>query len=280
MRSLALALLLLTASPVWAQTEVKVYSPDPAFQQLPKFLERAASAEFLYVGERHDKGLHHAAELTVLKYENERHPAHLTLCLEMVQSSYQAVLDDFIAGKIDIIDLRTRLDWAKSWGFDFAMYAPIFQFCQEKHIPIRALRFPRDLDRRLGKEGIDALTPELRTPLASVNPTDFGEHPEELRKIFADHMGAMTDEQFARFLRVQVLWEEGMAAQIEAARRPGYTILVFVGAGHLTLGHGLPERVRRRIGGSSQVLLLDPSPAEQPRADLIWKTDDPPVFSH
>jgi len=64
-----------------------------------------------------------------------------------------------------------------------------------------------------------------RAGIGEVDSADFAPEPEgveELRRVYQEHAGkGATEEAFQRFLRVQVLWEEGMAAQIVQANRPG-----------------------------------------------------------
>ena len=259
--------------------------PQPG--EWTEFVERACSSSFLYLGEKHDEPLHHQVQLKMFRQVLEKHPRHLKLAIEMAQIPSQPVLDEFIAGRITVATLPNCLNWAKTWGFNYSMYSPILELCQEYGVPVRAMRFSSESSRRLGKEGLAVLSPAERQGLdEDLDPTDFGPEPDRLRKVFAQAAhghateGPAAEEAFQRFLRVQVLWEEGMAAQILQAYEPGDHMVVLVGAGHLTLGHGLPARVSRRNRQPDlfppRVLLVDPTPEDRTRADLVWWSNPRP----
>ncbi|MBX3168780.1 MAG: ChaN family lipoprotein [Candidatus Eremiobacteraeota bacterium] len=218
-------LLLLLTSWAWAQ--------DPA----------TLEARVLYLGEEHDSAADHARQLEILEYVSRgRSPV---VVAEMFQAPNRMVLADYLAGNLDDEELKTASEWDKRWGHAWELYLPIWQLCQQRHIPIYPLRNSSESGKNLGKLGVQAFTPEERQGLAP-EPYEFGPHPETLRPIFEAH-GPATDEAFARFLKVQTLWEEYMAAQIRRALSENEgQVIVLVGQGHLTHGHTLPHRVQAR----------------------------------
>nr|VFJ68038.1 MAG: Uncharacterized iron-regulated protein [Candidatus Kentron sp. DK] len=62
---------------------------------------------------------------------------------------------------------------------------------------------------------------------------------------------------FQRFMDVQLLWDETMAERAAAylAEHPDRTLVVLAGSGHLAYGHGIPDRVRRRLPVADSIIL-------------------------
>ena len=209
----------------------------------PPDLEACARARVLYLGEEHDSAADHQRQWEILEYVSRgRSPI---VVAEMFQNPSRKVLTDYRVGNLDDEQLKAQSEWDKRWGHPWDLYLPIWQLCQQRHIPILPLRNSSESGKNLSKLGAGAFTPEERQGLAR-EPYEFGPHPESLRPIFEAHAGPVSDEAFQRFLKVQTLWEEYMAAQIRRAL--GETdgqVIVLVGEGHLTHGSTLPVRVQR-----------------------------------
>ncbi len=234
-------------------------------------LDEVAGADCIFLGEKHDD-LHHRRQVDLFAEVVRRYPARTGLALEMVQIPFQSELDRFVAGEFPLSQLAERLDWKRRWGFDFAMYSPMLELCQLKHLPVRAMRFSMESSKKLGSMGFEALQGPEQLGLENVDAADIGPGGEQaLRIVFESHgLGAVDAEKLRRFIQVQVWWEEGMVSQIAALLDQCQKVVVIVGAGHLTIGHGLQERLRRRCGASSSVVLFGGSEAERERADLVW----------
>lgn len=227
-RMLRIFLLLLLTS--WCGAE----TPD---------LQACAQARVLYLGEEHDSAADHQRQLELLEYVSRgRSPV---VVAEMFQNPGRKLLADYVAGNLDDEELKTASEWDKRWGHAWELYLPIWQLCRQRRIPIYPLRNSSESGKNLSKLGVQAFTAEERQGLAP-QPYDFGPRPESLRPVFEAHAGPVSDEAFARFLKVQTLWEEYMAAQIRRALSENEgQIIVLVGQGHLSHGHGLPARVQR-----------------------------------
>ncbi len=206
-------------------------------------LEACAQARVLYLGEEHDSAADHARQLEILEtLSRGRSPV---VVAEMFQNPSRKVLAEYVAGNLDDEELKTASEWDKRWGHVWELYLPIWQLCQQRCLAIYPLRNSNESGKNLGKLGVSAFTAEEKQGLAP-EPYEFGPHPERLRPVFEAHAGPVSDESFARFLKVQTLWEEYMAAQIRRALSENAgQIIVLVGQGHLTHGHTLPVRVQR-----------------------------------
>ncbi|HML56455.1 MAG TPA: ChaN family lipoprotein [Solidesulfovibrio magneticus] len=164
---------------------------DAAGAPLPPavFAADVAGADYLLLGEEHPNPCDHQAQAAVIRRLAAAGvlPA---IGLEMVPADYQGVLDAFNAGTITLAELPAKLDWKTTWGFDFELYAPIFEAAREYKLPIYALNAPKGLARKVGRQGLDALTPAERASLPGAILPPAPAQVEELRDLFAHH-GAM-----------------------------------------------------------------------------------------
>ena len=234
----------------------------------PDFVAGCNQARVLYLGEEHDGAGDHQLQHDVLE-ALDRPPV---VVAEMFQNVSRGVLDDYVAGRLNDDELKAGSEWDKRWGHAWELYLPIWQLCQEHHWPLLPLRNSSESGKNLSKLGVGAFSFEERQGMAP-GPYEFGPHPETLRPVFEAHAGKVGDEAFARFLKVQVLWEEYMAAQIRRAlSETDGPVVVLVGKGHLTHGFALPHRVQAAWPHplTQKVVLYNPSPEERRRADLWW----------
>jgi len=153
------------------------------------FAAEVAAADYLLLGEEHPNPCDHQAQAAVIRRLAAAGvlPA---IGLEMVPADYQGVLDAFNAGTITLAELPAKLDWKTTWGFDFELYAPIFEAAREYKLPVYALNASKGLARKVGRQGLDALTPAERASLPGAILPPPPAQVEELRELFAQH-GAM-----------------------------------------------------------------------------------------
>jgi uncharacterized iron-regulated protein len=153
------------------------------------FAAELAGADYLLLGEEHPNPCDHQAQAAVIR-RLAKAGVLPAIGLEMVPADYQGVLDAFNAGTITLAELPAKLDWKTTWGFDFELYAPIFEAAREYKLPVYALNAPKGLARKVGRQGLDALTPAERASLPGAILPPAPAQVEELRELFAQH-GAM-----------------------------------------------------------------------------------------
>ncbi len=228
-----------------------------------------ASVPVVYVGEEHDDPAHHDAELRILEALSERDPS-LALGLEMVQRPFQSTLDAWVAGEIDEAALLEGVEWNERWGFDFALYRPLFLACRERGIRMVALNAEQELSRAVARRGVDGLDAEQRARLPELD-LDVGPHRHMIEEALSGHPH-MTPDRFERMYAAQVLWDEtmaeGVAHTLSAADAPAH-MMVIAGAFHVRYGLGIPDRADRRGAAPHRIVLPvsrdddpDPSPSE------------------
>ncbi|MCC6998307.1 MAG: ChaN family lipoprotein [Deltaproteobacteria bacterium] len=207
----------------------------------------AAAARAVYVGEEHSNPHHHAIQLRVLEEVYGRDHS-LAIGLEMVQRPFQPALDRWGRGELGEDALQDALEWKTRWGFDWALYAPIFRFAQTHKIPLVALNARRELTKRIAKVGVDALNPAEKAEMPEL-VLDDADHRAMVVEMMGGHHGTSDPASFDRMYAAQVTWDETMAdsvarwlARADAPRR----IVVLAGEGHVQHGLGIPKRAARR----------------------------------
>ncbi|NUM89812.1 MAG: ChaN family lipoprotein, partial [Bdellovibrionales bacterium] len=98
-------------------------------------LQAMARAPVILVGDFHTLRQSQKSALKILRLMD--HP--MALALECVHQKHQAVLDDFVVGKMDLEELRARLDFDRFWPFPWANYCELFDACREGGVPLLAL---------------------------------------------------------------------------------------------------------------------------------------------
>ena len=204
-------------------------------------------ARVIYVGEEHPNPHHHAAELEVLEAAFAADPS-VGLGLEMLPRAMQSALDRYLEGALDEQAFAEAVDWHKTWGYPFGLYAPLLRFCKEHHLPAYALNAPRELTHAVAHDGVEALPPELKRELPEMKPGPEA-HRELVREAFGAHPHPkFTDASFERFYTAQLVWDETMAqvaAGALAAKDGPRHLVVVAGEGH-TRKFSIPERAARR----------------------------------
>jgi uncharacterized iron-regulated protein len=150
------------------------------------FAADVATADYLLLGEEHPNPCDHQAQAAVLR-RLAAVGVFPAIGLEMVPADSQPVLDAFNAGTLPLADLPAKLDWKATWGFDFDLYAPTFQAAKDLQLPVYAVNAPKGLARKVGRLGLDSLTPAERASLPGAILPPAPAQVEELRHLFAQH---------------------------------------------------------------------------------------------
>jgi uncharacterized iron-regulated protein len=233
-------------------------TPSSLIDILPDLAESRA----VYVGERHDSYAHHLKQLEIIRKLYSEH-SELAIGMEQFQQPFQGILDDYIAGTLSEKEMLRKTEWYDRWRFDFRLYRPILAFARENRIPVIALNVPSEIKKKVSTKGVEGLSADERSRIPAQMDDSDPAYRARLREVFDQHPG---DREFERFLEVQLLWDEGMAARVAEylQQHPGRNMVVLAGTGHLVYGQGIPNRVTRRISEPSRILL----PAEVVNAEL------------
>ena len=244
-----------------------------------EFWARLAQARAVCVGEEHPNPHHHWAQLTVVDQLSARAQGRkLALGMEMVQTPFQGVLDDYAARAIDEAAFLSRTGWSDRWGYDFALYRPMLELARGRGVALVALNAPRELVKRVSRVGIDKLDPGERARLPEL-VLDDAQHRAWFEGVMADmgggdsphgpsphaaSSGAMPDDEvhagvappFEQIYAAQVVWDETMA---DSAQRwlgaGGDGMVILAGTGHCH-DSAIVRRLTRR--GPTPVISVRP----------------------
>jgi uncharacterized iron-regulated protein len=173
------------------------------------------------------------------------------LGLEMFQRTFQGVLDDFGARRIDEAALLSRSAWKDRWGYDWSLYRPMVLMARERGAAILALNTERELTKKVSRQGLAKMTAADRAKLPEL-VLDDPQHRAWWSSIMGDMGGAhghsKQDDDAAgkkapdadaaavedRIYAAQVLWDETMAdgASKWLAGGPRRQLVILAGNGH------------------------------------------------
>ena len=211
--------------------------------------EFAASCDgvrFVLVGESHDNPDHHKAQAAVISALVKR-GRDVTVGFEMFTRDNQKSLAGWTLGKYSQEEFIEKSSWKTQWGFDFNLYKPIFDVVKENRLPMVALNLPREWVRRVGRNGLGALTDAEKKWAPNIDTTN-----KDHRSIFSSMMGGhgaispATENTYA----AMVAWDEGMAttaADWMSARTSSKAVMVIVvGMGHTLYNQGINYRLMKK----------------------------------
>ncbi len=164
--------------------------------------------------------------------------------------------------------------WKTQWGFDFELYAPIFEASRKHGLPLVALNLPRDWVRRIGRGGPGVLTPEEARWAPDID-TDVPDHLKLFTAMIGGH--PLEGDRGRNMHAAQVSWDEGMAqtAHEWALREtgPNRVMVIIAGSGHTMHGLGINLRLKRKGWPSLHALCItgsEPRKAARGIADFVW----------
>jgi len=235
-------------------------------------LPKVSNKRVLFVGEHHDNYAHHLNQKSIIQ-QLHRQGKKIAIGMEMFQRPFQAVLDDYIAGKIDEKTMLKKSEYFLRWGYDYRLYRPIMLYAKENHIPLIALNLKREITKKVSKSGIGSLNDVEKKRIPKELELDNEAYKERILEVLNDpkHLAAMPAKyrpNITYIYQAQVLWDETMAQSIASYLKshPDTIMIVLAGNGHLEYYSGIPNRLTRRLDIPIHVILQDEK--EQPnRAD-------------
>lgn len=235
-----------------------------------------AKARVIYVGEDHTNPFHHAAQLEIIKALARTIP-DLTIGMEMFDFTYQPVLDQWCAGKLNEAEFLQRTHWYANWRYNFDLYRGILEYAKEKGLRVIALNVPFHIPAKIRIGGINSLAEADRRLLPATIDTTNADHRAYLEKIFKMHTFA-GQENFEYFYEAQCTWEDAMADAVARHLGAG-KMVVLAGSGHIIYKFGIPNRAFARNPASFITIYPVPvgTDAEPTWADFLWVTPERPL---
>jgi len=232
-------------------------------------ITQLATKRVVFVGETHSRYDHHLNQLEVIRRLREL-DSNLVIGVEYFRQELQPRVDDYIARRTTEDEFLRAVDYYRTWGYDYRLYAPIFRFAREQKIPVRALNIASSLASAVAKVGIKGLSEQQRASLPrDIEPADEA-YRSRLRNAFEGH-GTAGPADFDHFVEAQLSWDESMAnnAAEYLNANPGCRMVILAGAGHVAFGSGIPSRLQRRTHTSYAIVLSSGENIEPQIADYI-----------
>jgi uncharacterized iron-regulated protein len=251
------------------------------------FRDLVAKAAVVLLGESHTDADHHRWQLHTLAGLHGR-GGKIVIGFEAFPRRLQSVLDDWVEGKLTDEAFLKASEWRQVWGYDAALYMPLFQFARLNRIPMTALNVEQKLVSRVGQQGWEGVPATEREGLTDPAPASPA-YQRELARVYlfkkamppgADPFSgaqgtiprepdeaalaeAVTQPEFKRFVEAQLTWDRAMAEALAGAKRKfsGATVVGILGSGHVAEGHGVPHQLEAL--GVAGVTTLIPVSADE-----------------
>ncbi len=224
----------------------------------------AHDVRYVLIGESHTNPEHHLFQAEVIEALVKK-GRRVIVGFEMFTREVADELDPWTSGLWTEERFIEQSRWKSQWGFDYALYRPIFEAIRQNKLPMAALNISRDLVRTVGKAGVEGLS---MAQMKQIPNLYLGN--QDHRMIFDALMGGHPPMgyQGEHIYAAQVLWDEAMAdSAIQAMEKRGQSpkaiLVVIAGSGHVMYGQGIGWRVARRTGARAlTVVCID---GETPR---------------
>ena len=205
-------------------------------------------ARVIFLGEEHPQYGQHLVQLNIIRWLVD-HGHRIAIGMEAFQKPFQKVIDEYLAGKISLAQFLKGTQYFTRWGYDYKLYQPIIDYARKHGLPIVSLNIPKEITRKVAREGIKGLTPQEKKEIPQKLDFSNKSYRQYLKKVYQAHGGGLKDvKDFETFYQSQILWDEGMAQSIAdyIKDRPQTQMVVIVGKGHVAYGYGIPSRVEKR----------------------------------
>lgn len=117
--------------------EYEAAIPAAAPQPIPdaEMIKKLAGAKFVLLGDEHTTARSQANTVRVLKMmKTAKEP--LTLVLEWIDISFQKDIDAFLAGKLAVAGLKSKISFDRLWGFSWSDYSKILSAAKQLKVPV------------------------------------------------------------------------------------------------------------------------------------------------
>lgn len=226
-------------------------------------LQQLLPADALFLGEQHDVPDHQRIERVVVE-QLVRQQTLAALALEMA-SQGQSTLG--LGPQASEEQVRAALQWDNA-GWPWAAYGPAVMTAVRAGVPVLGANLPKKrLAQAMKDDGLDA-----RLPGAALL--------RQQERVRAGHCNLLPESQIAPMTRIQIARDVAMAQTVAQAVRPGKTVLLLAGGGHVARGLGVPPHLPRELRLKTVLLQAGASSDDagpDDGFDRTWPTQAAPV---
>ncbi|MDP2417068.1 MAG: ChaN family lipoprotein [Hydrogenophaga sp.] len=226
------------------------------------------ASPLVLLGEQHDAPEHQAMQRATVQTLSQRGQL-AALVLEMAEQGQQTTGLPRSASETEVRQALKWTDEAHS-GWPWVVYGPVVMAAVAAGVPVLGGNLPRTQMRAaMGNTELDQQLP----------PEALAQQQTHIRE---GHCGLLPEGQIEPMTRIQIARDRTLAEVAVAALRPGQTVLLVAGNGHVRrdlgvpqhLPAGLPHHVVMVQAGSTQA-----TPSNNP-ADTVWTTPPGPPTDH
>ncbi|MER3559589.1 MAG: hypothetical protein C4336_09210 [Armatimonadota bacterium] len=219
---------------------------------------------FILVGEQHDNANHHQFQASVIEALTLTGRA-VIVGMEMFDRTVQYPLNLWTLNRLSEAEFIEQSQWKQQWGFDYALYRPIFEVVRRYRLRLVALNVPRALVRQVGRNGWQSVPPEDRLGIPDLELSN-SEHRALFTTLMSGH--PPTGAQGENIYSAQVLWDTAMAdSAIRYLQRTvpsdRLAFVILAGNGHVMYDVGISLRLRQRGYTQTATLVCLPD-SQQP----------------
>jgi uncharacterized iron-regulated protein len=215
--------------------------------------ERAAEAQVVLLGEKHDNPDHHRLQARLLASlaARGRRPV---VAFEMIAADRRADLARVLAGPApSVAEVRAAIDDGRGW--DWALYVPILETALRWRLPIVAADLDAATLAALRTSGLGGLTPDAIARLGLdrvvLSSADRRALAAEIR---AAHCGMAPKAMVDRLVAIQRARDARLArALVDAGVGNGGAAVLIAGAGHVRRDRGVPRYLAAWTPGAATV---------------------------
>ncbi|AEG94773.1 ChaN family lipoprotein [Ramlibacter tataouinensis] len=197
-----------------------------ACASLPPPVAQALPADVLLLGEQHDVAAHQERHReTVAGLAAQGRLAALALEMAEVGRSTAGLQRDASEAAV-----REALRWNDE-GWPWQAYGPAVMAAVRAGVPVLGANLPRkDMRGAMVDAGLDGRLPEA-------------ELAAQRQAIRDGHCGLLPQAQIAPMARIQIARDIAMARTLAQAARPGRTVVLLAGSGHVDEQLGVPRHL-------------------------------------
>jgi uncharacterized iron-regulated protein len=214
----------------------------------------------LLLGEQHDAPEHHVIEREAVEALAARGQL-AALALEMAEEGRSTA---HVAPTATEAQVRAALDWSeKAWSW--SDYGPAVMAAVRAGVPVVGANMPRvRMKDAMADVSLDV----------QLNGEAYTAQQDAVRD---GHCGMLPASQILPMTRIQVGRDRAMAQAIVKARKPGQTVLLIAGAGHVVRTLGVPQHLPDDVKVAAVRLMAAPATSEvvPGEYDRTWRT--PPL---
>lgn len=227
-------------------------------------LQRWSDAPIVLLGEQHDAVAHQAwQQATVEQLAKQERLAALVIEMAPRTGSTASLARDASEDAV-----QQALKWQDA-AWPWPRYRGVVMPAVRAGVPVLGGNLPRaDMKQAMRNENLDTHLP----------PEGWQRQLDAIRE---GHCGLLPDTQLAPMARIQLARDASMAEVARAAVKPGKTVLLVAGRGHVLRGVGIPTWLPEAAGAKVAVAQAgETSVAQASDVDWLQKTDALPAKDH